>query len=104
MSLTPAAVRRWHPGGVIEYLLVFPEREDAESVADELRESDEYDQVSVVREALAGEDDAEDHDWAVHVTVATIDDPTSAVAEALAERFDEICAEHDGWLDRDVRG
>lgn len=85
-----------------EYLLVFPERDDAEEVADELRE-EEFDEVRVVREALAGEDDSEDHDWAVYVRLDTIDDPTSAVARALVERFEGIAADRDGWLDEDVR-
>lgn len=85
-----------------EYLLVFPERDDAEEVADELRE-EEFDEVRVVREALAGEDDSEDHDWAVYVRLDTIDDPTSAVARALVERFEGIGADRDGWLDEDVR-
>ncbi|MBD2759313.1 hypothetical protein IEE94_07285 [Yimella sp. cx-573] len=85
-----------------EYLLVFAERDDAEEVADELRE-EEFDEVRVVREALAGEDDSEDHDWAVYVRLDTIDDPTSAVARALVERFEGIAADRDGWLDEDVR-
>ncbi|WP_460467115.1 hypothetical protein [Calidifontibacter terrae] len=85
-----------------EYLLVFPERDDAEEVAEELR--DEFDGVRVIREALAGEDDSEAHDWAVHVNVPTIDDPTSAVGKALTERFEQICGERDGWVDDDVRG
>lgn len=86
-----------------EYLLVFPERDDAEEVAEELRE-DEFDEVRVVREALAGEDDSEDHDWAVYVRVDTVEDPTSAVARALVERFEQLTTDRDGWLDDDLRG
>lgn len=86
-----------------EYLLVFPERDDAEEVADDLRE-EELGEVRVVREALAGEDDSEDHDWAVHVSVPTIDDTGSAVARALVERFEEMCRDRDGWMFDDVRG
>nr|WP_255427412.1 hypothetical protein [Yimella sp. cx-51] len=81
--------------------MVFAERDDAEEVADELRE-EEFDEVRVVREALAGEDDSEDHDWAVYVRLDTIDDPTSAVARALVERFEGITADRDGWLDEDA--
>lgn len=94
---------QWHPWVVTEYLLVFPERDDAEEVAEELRE-EEFDKVRVVREALAGEDDSEDHDWAVYVRVDTVDDPTSAVAKALVERFEAVTADRDGWLDDDVSG
>ncbi len=86
-----------------EYLLVFPDRDDAEEVADELRD-DDFTDVRVVREALAGEDDSEDHDWAVYVNVDTIDDPTSAVGKALVERFEQLCEDRDGWLDDDVNG
>lgn len=83
------------------YLLVFPERDDAYEVAEELREED-FTEVRVVREALAGEDDAGDHDWAVYVRLDTIDDPTSAVAQALVDRFEQIAVDRDGWLDEDV--
>lgn len=93
----------WHPWAVTEYLLVFPERDDAEEVAEELRE-EEFGEVRVVRDALAGEDDSEDHDWAVHVRVDTVDDPTSAVAKALVERFEALAADRDGWLDDDLTG
>ena len=49
-----------------DHLLVFPDRDVAEEVAASL--SDEgFTDVRVVREALAGEDDSEDHEWAVHV-------------------------------------
>lgn len=89
-------------GLVLEYLLVFPDRDDADGVAEELREDDEFAQVRVVREALAGEDDSEDHEWAVYVQVDTVEDPSSAPARALAERFAALAQEHDGWLDRHV--
>lgn len=82
-----------------EYLLVFPERDDAEQVAALLRD-DGFDDVRVVREALAGEDDSEDHDWAVYVRVETIEDPSSAVARGLVERFEATVAERGGWLER----
>lgn len=85
---------------VIEYLMVLPDRDTAEEVADELSDNDEFAAVRVVSESLAGEDDAEDVDWVVHVTVDTIDDPTSAVARGLAERFTALAEENDGWLDR----
>lgn len=85
-----------------EYLIVFPERADADAVAEELRE-DDFAEVRVIREALAGEDDGEAHDWAVYVRVDTIDDPTSAVARALVERFEATAGERGGWLDQHPR-
>lgn len=78
--------------------MIFPERASADDVAAELAD-DEFTSVRVVSEALAGEDDAEDVDWAVHVVQDTIDDPASAVARALVERFTALAQEHGGWLD-----
>ena len=37
--------------------------------------------------------------WGVYVKQDTVDDPASAVAQALTERFDALAKEHDGWLD-----
>ncbi|MFI6505572.1 hypothetical protein [Nonomuraea typhae] len=71
----------------MRHLLVFGEREAAEEVAETLGEW--LGQVPrVVRETLAGEDDAEDAQW----VVVAEDVPAELVAEleALAE-------EHDGW-------
>lgn len=86
MSTTPDLPDE--PG--LEHLIVLPERERAESLASEL-EDEGLAGVRVVREALAGEDDAEDHEWAVYVR--TPDDP------AYAERFAALAAAHDGWYD-----
>lgn len=82
-----------------EYLMLFPERDVAEQIADELQEEDEFTEVRVLREALAGEEDDEDHEWGVYVSQDTIVDPASAVARALAERFEKLAADNDGWLD-----
>lgn len=84
---------------MVEYLLIFPAREDAEDVAEELREEESFTQVRVAREALAGEDDSEAHEWALYVRLDTIEDPTGATAQALVERFSDLAQEHDGWLD-----
>jgi hypothetical protein len=74
------------------HLIVLPEREAAEALADEL-EAEGLRDVRVVREALAGEDDSEDHEWAVYVR--TPSDPAYAV------RFQALAAAHDGWYDPD---
>lgn len=49
-----------------EHLLVFPERDDADEVAEELQEEG-FTEVRVIRQPLAGEDDAESDEWAVYV-------------------------------------
>jgi hypothetical protein len=78
-----------------EHLLVFPDREAAETVAAQLEAAGLAD-VRVVREALAGEDDSEAHEWGVYVR--TPDEPAYAVEFlGLAER-------HDGWYDPHPRG
>lgn len=65
---------------------VFHEADDARAVADRLA-AEGY-AVAVVRERLAGEDDDEDHPWAV------VTDAPAVVIEVLVE-------EHDGWWDAD---
>lgn len=72
------------------YLLVFPDREAAETVADEIVDRFGVEDVRVVREALAGEDDDEDAQWVVPVS-AMLDRRTLA---DLADDFE-------GWLETD---
>ena len=86
-----------HPA-VREHLLVLPDRELAEELADELA-LEGFAEVRVVREALAGEDDAEDHDWAVYVRDPDGGDPT-----VTAARLQALAEAHDGWYDPDPRG
>ncbi|WP_330474858.1 hypothetical protein [Terrabacter sp. C0L_2] len=81
--------------GTREHLIVLPERDVAESLADDL-EAEGLSDVRVVREALAGEDDSEAHEWAVYVR--TPSDPAYAV------RFEALAAAHDGWYDPDPHG
>jgi hypothetical protein len=75
-----------------QHLIVLPERDAAEEVADELQ-AEGWADVRVVREALAGEDDSEAHEWAVYVR--TPPDP------AHAARFQALAAAHEGWYDPD---
>ncbi len=84
------------------YLLVLPDRDDAEALAEDLAVEleDELGEVRVVREALSGEDDAEDHDWAVHVQVAGDDDGSLATGLGrLRSRLSALAEEYGGWLD-----
>lgn len=81
-----------------EHLMVFPDRDDAERIADDLREEG-FTEVRVVREALAGEDDGEAHEWAVHVSEEMIADEAGAVEKGLRERFAALAEEFDGWYD-----
>lgn len=80
--------------------MVFPDRDDAERIADDLREEG-FTEVRVVREALAGEDDGEGHEWAVHVREDMIADESGAVEQGLRERFMALAEKFDGWYDPD---
>lgn len=81
-----------------EHLLVFPEREDADEVAEELREEG-FTEVRVIRQPLAGEDDAESDEWAVYVREANVADETGPVAKGLADRFQAVADDRGGWYD-----
>lgn len=81
-----------------EHLLVFPDRDTAEDVAAELAD-DGFTEVRVVREALAGEDDSEAHEWAVYVREDMVADEGGPVEGGLRDRFEALVAEHDGWYD-----
>jgi hypothetical protein len=83
---------------VSDHLLVFPTRHIADEVAAAL--SDEgFTEVRVVREALAGEDDAEDHEWAVHVREVMVADESGPVEGGLRDRFEALARQHGGWYD-----
>lgn len=82
-----------------EHLMVFPDRDDAERVADDLIDEGFLD-VRVVREALAGEDDGEDHEWAVHVVEERQSEDTDPDV-GVRERFVALAEEFDGWYDPD---
>jgi hypothetical protein len=90
-----------------EHLIVLPERAAAEEIADGLREEG-FTEVRVVRmahagrgprPARAGDDDAEDAAWGVHVVEEMVEDETGAVAQGLRDRFAALAEEHHGWYD-----
>ncbi|MFG1948961.1 hypothetical protein [Nonomuraea sp. NPDC048826] len=73
-------------------LLVFHEREDAEEVAETLGEwFPALGVPQVVREALAGEDDAEDAQWLVVL---------EGVAEESLAKVDELAERYEGWREQ----
>jgi hypothetical protein len=81
-----------------EHLLLFPDRDVAEEIAADLADEG-FTEVRVLRVALAGEDDAEDHEWGVHVREDTIDDESGPVESGLRDRFTALAEEHHGWYD-----
>lgn len=73
-------------------MLVLPDRDAADEVAAEV--GDRFvlaEEPRVVRDALAGEDDAEDAQWLV-----VVEDPDGQL-DAYA--LDALAAAHDGWLE-----
>ncbi|MGW1775481.1 hypothetical protein [Streptomyces sp. NPDC002104] len=76
----------------VRHVLVLPDRDAAEEVAREV--VDRFglpEEPQLVRDALAGEDDAEDAQWLV-----VVEDPRERLA---ATALDELAAEYDGWLE-----
>ena len=92
-----------HTRGMSEHLMVFPDRETADQVAAELADEG-FTEVRVVREALAGEDDSEDHEWAVHVREEMVADDSGPVEGGLRDRFAALADEHGGWYDPEPHG
>jgi hypothetical protein len=86
-----------------EHLLVFPDRDTADEVASGLADEG-FTEVRVVREALAGEDDAEDHEWAVYVREEMVADESGPVEGGLRDRFAALADEHGGWYDPEPHG
>lgn len=74
----------------MRHLLVLPDRDAARDAAEAAAERfDLEDDPQVVREALAGEDDAEDAQWLV-----VIEDPGGALTRT---DLDALASEYDGW-------
>jgi hypothetical protein len=79
----------------VRHILVLPDRDAAEEVADELVErfGADLEALQLLREALAGEDDAEDAQWLV-----VLEDGVAAYdGEALAL----LAEEYEGWRERE---
>ncbi|MFF9627553.1 MULTISPECIES: hypothetical protein [Streptomyces] len=71
-------------------MLVLPDRDAAEEAAEELgARFGTHEEPQLVRDALAGEDDAEDAQW-----LLVIEDPDGRLSAA---ELDAFAAEWDGW-------
>ncbi|MEW2524907.1 hypothetical protein [Streptomyces sp. NPDC047071] len=76
----------------VRHVLVLPDRDAAEGVAEEL--PDRFgvaEEPQLVRDALAGEDDAEDAQWLV-----VVEDPERRLDPTA---LDGLAAEYEGWLE-----
>lgn len=74
-------------------LLVLPDRDDAEEIADELRAAG-YSPALVHRDMLLGEDDAEDVDWVVELATG----PGGTPAADRTDELRELAERYDGFL------
>ncbi|GGX70705.1 hypothetical protein GCM10010324_14790 [Streptomyces hiroshimensis] len=73
---------------------MLPDRDAAEEAAEEAAQRFTLDDdPQIVREALAGEDDAEDAQWLV-----VLEDPEGELDLAALR---ELAEEYDGWLERE---
>ncbi|MBB5933019.1 hypothetical protein [Streptomyces zagrosensis] len=87
-SARPLADEEHEP--VTRHLLVLPDRDAAEDAAQAVvHRFGLAEEPRVVREALAGEDDAEDAQWLV-----VIEDPAALLETAALDAF---AAEYEGW-------
>lgn len=82
----------------VRHILVLPDRDAAEEVARQLapegwdEAASDDSGIQLVREELAGEEDAEDAQWLV-----VLDDPGQLHSP---DALDALAHEHDGWLER----
>lgn len=77
----------------VRHVLVLPDRDAAEEVAGEL--ADRFgvaEEPQLVRDAMAGEDDAEDAQWLV-----VVEDPAGRLDPSALDAFAE---EYEGWLEK----
>nr|WP_184503478.1 hypothetical protein [Streptomyces botrytidirepellens] len=78
----------------LRHVLVLPDRDAAEEVAEALPERfGVAEEPQLVRDALAGEDDAEDAQWLV-----VVEDPAARLDPAA---LDALAEEYEGWLETD---
>lgn len=76
----------------VRHVLVLPDRDAAEEVAQELAgRFGIAEEPQLVRDALAGEDDAEDAQWLVVVE--------DSVRRLDPSALDEFAGEYEGWLE-----
>ncbi|GGS77392.1 hypothetical protein GCM10010156_40210 [Planobispora rosea] len=81
----------------MRHLLVFAERDDAQEVAEAVAEEfPALETPRVVRETLAGEDDAEDAQW-----VVAVEDPEDTLGEEDQSWLDELAEQYGGWRETD---
>ncbi|WP_329317772.1 hypothetical protein [Streptomyces sp. NBC_01262] len=83
----------------MNHILVLPDRDAAEELAEEATERFTLPRLpQLVRDALAGEDDAEDAQWLV---VIEYDDEDATELELEAAALLALAEEYGGWVEED---
>ncbi|WTJ76374.1 hypothetical protein OG335_25110 [Kitasatospora sp. NBC_01539] len=78
-------------------LLVLPDRDAAEEVLEELATRfPDLDDPELVRDALAGEDDAEDAQW-----LLVVEPPEDGWTAAQLAELDAVARAQEGWREED---
>ncbi|MDT0444000.1 hypothetical protein [Streptomyces johnsoniae] len=81
----------------MQHVLVLPDREAADDVAAEVADRLGLpEEPRPVRDALAGEDDAEDAQWLV-----VLNAPPAGWSPATLAALAALAEEYDGWLERE---
>lgn len=80
----------------VRHVLVLPDRDAAEELAEDIASrfglpEDPY----LVRDALAGDDDAEDAQW-----LLIVEDPERSLTPADLAELTEIVERYDGWVEQ----
>lgn len=81
-----------------DHLIVVPERATAEAIVADLVDEG-FTEARVLRQPLAGDDDAEAAEWGVLVVEELVVDESRPVESGLRDRFAALAQEHDGWYD-----
>ncbi|MBG0831292.1 hypothetical protein HS041_26435 [Planomonospora sp. ID67723] len=77
----------------MRHLLVFADRDAAEEAAETVAEEfPALETPAVVRETLAGEDDAEDAQW-----VVVVEDPDDVLTPEGQSWMDGLAEQYEGW-------
>lgn len=86
-----------------QHLIVLPDRDVAQQIADDLLDEG-FTDARVVRMPLAGDDDADEAEWGVHVLETNVVDESRPVEQGLRARFQALADEHGGWYDPEPGG
>jgi hypothetical protein len=81
----------------VRHVLVLPDRDAAEELGDEIAARFHLPEAPIpVRDALAGEDDAEDAQW-----LLVVEDPKGSLSPADVAAMTEMAEAQHGWVEQE---